>query len=516
VDSPILETRGTPEDEDGSYGVSSSRAAAPASEGEIERFRRVGHSLGLDVVGAVVPAHGTRRVTWWHAAGSPALPIRIDDVLEGRLQGWLACITPSGTVIARLTSSSSVDAAATLAEHAASLIAPKDGDGALEALDALLGVSKPSDEEVADRDHRASELALFERATGALRRSLGEAGTTRPDALEALRAAIGARELFVLAERGEQIDVYSPSGERTRDISPEMRASIRGIETGVPTDEATLRRIGVVLGLGSAHVSGAFARWDGRTEGIIAGWNEPPAANHRTMELLLSLAGCAGDGVEERGRAADLLMLRERARLAYELHDGVTQAVTQVVLELEMLGRRIGEDPRGAAETLAETKAEVRTALGALRALLFELSTEPASHAVASDPFADYVREVAARWNLASTVDVEGDLDAVPRPVLTTAWTVVREALINAAKHSGSGEAAVRATASASELSIEIEDHGRGFDPAADDRDGGHLGLHMMQTRVSELGGSIDIASSPEVGTRVVAHLPVRNRGETS
>ena len=104
----------------------------------------------------------------------------------------------------------------------------------------------------------------------------------------------------------------------------------------------------------------------------------------------------------------------------------------------------------------------------------------------------------------------------MPRPILTTAWTVVREALINAAKHSGSSETAVRATASSSELSIEIEDHGRGFDPQADPGEKGHLGLHMMQTRVSELGGSIDIASSPQSGTRVVAHLPVRNRGDQS
>jgi signal transduction histidine kinase len=234
------------------------------------------------------------------------------------------------------------------------------------------------------------------------------------------------------------------------------------------------------------------------------------------MELLLSIAGSAADAIGERRRAADLLMRRERTHLAYELHDGLTQAVTQAVLELELLGRQIVEDPRSAAIAIQETKEEIRRALGALRGTLFELSTEPAADDVAGDPFAEYVREVAGRWNLAPTVDVEGDLDALPRPILTTAWSVVREALINAAKHSGSSEAAVRAIASPSELSIEIEDHGTGFDPEAGATDARHLGLRMMQTRVSELGGSIDIASSPQSGTRVVAHLPVRNRGDAS
>jgi signal transduction histidine kinase len=234
------------------------------------------------------------------------------------------------------------------------------------------------------------------------------------------------------------------------------------------------------------------------------------------MELLLSLAGCAADAVDERHRAAEVLMRRHRSQLAYEIHDGVTQAVTRAVLDLELLGRQLVENPPAAAAAIEETKAEIRRTLGALRGTLFELSTEPAADAIEADPFAEYVREVAARWNLAPTVDIEGDLDSVPRPILTTAWSVVREALINAAKHSGSSEAAVRATASASELSIEIEDHGTGFDPDAETTDARHLGLQMMQTRVSELGGSIDIASSPRSGTRVVAHLPVRSRGDAS
>lgn len=472
----------------------------------VERFRRFGVSLGFDAVGAVVEHGGARKVTWWHAPDAPALPMRLDDVVDGRLEGWLVSITPAGTAFARPTTSSPVGAPAILAEHAESLIASAQDD----PLEAIL---RSNEAEQTDGVH---EPALIERALVALRTSLGETGTTQPDALEALRGAIGAGDLFILRERGERIDVSAPAGERTREIPPEVCASIRSIDTAAPVDGATLGRLGVVLGISGHHLAGAFSHRDGRIEGIVAAWADATPPGHRTMELLLSIAGSAADAIRERRRSADLLMRRERTHLAYELHDGLTQAVTQAVLELELIGRQIVEDPRAAAIAVQETKEEIRRALGALRGTLFELSTEPAADEVAGDPFAEYVREVAARWNLASTVDVEGDLDALPRPILTTAWSVVREALINAAKHSGSSEAAVRATASPSELSIEVEDHGTGFDPEAGTTDARHLGLRMMQTRVSELGGSIDIASSPQSGTRVVAHLPVRNRGDAT
>jgi signal transduction histidine kinase len=495
-----LETPSTSETEADAPVLDAGRVA-------VERFRRFGVAFGFDVVGAVVDAGVSRTVSWWHAPEAPALPIRIDDVTEGRLEGWLVSISATGTVFARPTRSTPVDAPAILAQHAAALLAATDDD----PLEEILRTGDPD-----LPGARAHEPAIVERALDALRTSLGETGTTLPDALESIRAATNATELFFLRERGERVDVSAPTGERTREIPAEVCASIRSIDTAASVDGATLGRLGVVLGVSAGNLGGAFARRDGHIEGVVAAWQEADAPDIRVMELLLSIAGAAADAVGERRRAAELLMRRERTHLAYELHDGVTQAVTQAVLELELLGRQIVDDPRGAAIALEETKAEIRRALGALRGTLFELSTEPAADDASNDPFAEYVREVAARWNLTPTVDVEGDLDAVPRPILTTAWSVVREALINAAKHSGSSEAAVRASASASELSIEIEDHGTGFDPDAGETDARHLGLQMMQTRVSELGGSIDIASSPQSGTRVVAHLPVRKRGDAT
>ena len=62
-------------------------------------------------------------------------------------------------------------------------------------------------------------------------------------------------------------------------------------------------------------------------------------------------------------------------------------------------------------------------------------------------------------------------------------------------------------------LRIEVDDRGRGIAAVTDDDP--HFGLRLMRTRVHEIGGSIEIESTPGRGTRVVAVLPVGGRGDS-
>src|SRR5205814_10367398 len=88
------------------------------------------------------------------------------------------------------------------------------------------------------------------------------------------------------------------------------------------------------------------------------------------------------------------------------------------------------------AQTLAATKAEIRTSLSELRGILFDLAREGGSSGSSSlEPLANYVDDVVQRWRLPARVSVEGDLPEVPRPVLAAAYVVIRESLANAAKH---------------------------------------------------------------------------------
>ena len=89
---------------------------------------------------------------------------------------------------------------------------------------------------------------------------------------------------------------------------------------------------------------------------------------------------------------------------------------------------------------------------------------------------------------------------------------MITESLANAAKHAQTPDVAVRVRADAAGLRIEVEDRGRGIGDVEDDDP--HFGLSMMRARAENIGGTLEIGSTPGGGTRVVALLPVGGRGE--
>jgi len=204
------------------------------------------------------------------------------------------------------------------------------------------------------------------------------------------------------------------------------------------------------------------------------------------------------------------LMLEERTKWAMHIHDGLTQAVTSAILELQILRNKIETDPLTAAAELGEVEDALRHDLKDIRGVLFELQE---GRRGPEQPFAAFVDDVVERWKLPARVSIEGDIDDVPVELLETAHGIISEALANAAKHSGSKDVTVRVRAGDGILRIEVEDRGRGLAAATDDDP--HFGLRLLRARAEQLGGSVDIGSTPGSGVRVIASLPVGGRGET-
>ena len=206
--------------------------------------------------------------------------------------------------------------------------------------------------------------------------------------------------------------------------------------------------------------------------------------------------------------AVERRLLEERTRWAMQIHDGLTQAVTSAVLEIQTLRHRIETDPAGAIANLQEIEDEIREDLHRIRQLLFEMTAEGPR---AAPVFAGFVQDLAERWHLPTAIDVDSGLDVMPTAVLDTAHAIVAEALANAAKHSGTTDAVVRVRAGDGQLAVEIEDHGRGLTAVGDDDP--HFGLRIMRTRAEALGGSLVVESTPGHGTTIRAVLPVGGRG---
>jgi two-component system CheB/CheR fusion protein len=259
---------------------------------------------------------------------------------------------------------------------------------------------------------------------------------------------------------------------------------------------------------------------DDRIDGVIAVYSditETRQVINDQQALTETLAQQVDDGTRAmRALAIELGITedRERVAIARDLHDNLGQALYLAGLKIET-ARRAAEGQGKPSEALAEAGRQVEQAALRVRSLLFQLSPpvlDELGIASAIRWLADDMRE---NYNL--TVDVTGDGADKPigRSFRTILFRVVRELLINVAKHAHAAAARVHLAREDSALRITVEDDGVGFDLA---RIKGHkragLGLLAVRDRMSYLGGHAEITTAPGKGTKIALLMPLGLDGE--
>ncbi len=204
--------------------------------------------------------------------------------------------------------------------------------------------------------------------------------------------------------------------------------------------------------------------------------------------------------------------LRERNRLAANLHDTVLQTVTGIGYQLTACRANDGTLAADAPRHLDIVDRMVGHAVEQLRGTVWALrATSPTDRTLA-----EAVRELAARLaqehDAVIEADVAADLPALPDFAAGNLLLVAQEAMLNAARHAAATATTVRlhVPPPGDAIVLEVADDGRGFDPAA--RPGGaqgHFGLDGMRERVERIGGTLDIQSAPGQGTTVTVRLPL-------
>jgi signal transduction histidine kinase len=211
----------------------------------------------------------------------------------------------------------------------------------------------------------------------------------------------------------------------------------------------------------------------------------------------------------EREANARAAVAEERTRIAREMHDVVAHSLSVMVVQAEAAEEMLSLDPERARRPLSAVQETGRTALTELRRMLGVLreidegpDLAPQPGLAGLDDLVAHVREAG----LPVTLRVEGE----PRPLSPTgdlqAYRIVQEALTNALKHAGPARADVLVRYEASDLVIEVTDDGRGYDPNADGR--GH-GLIGMRERVAVCGGEMSAGRRAQGGFQVRARLPI-------
>ena len=200
-------------------------------------------------------------------------------------------------------------------------------------------------------------------------------------------------------------------------------------------------------------------------------------------------------------------LLRERARIARDIHDDLGTRVTQLVLQSEVAQSELpaGSKTRGQLERISE---EAREALRAMDEILWAINPRRDT----LHEFATFVCGHAQTFLKATPIqcvlDVEPAMSttAFDLPFRRSLLMAVKEALNNAAKHSEATELLLQIHRRGSGLIVAVQDNGKGFDPAQAKAE--RNGLHNMHERLNEVGGTCLLTSQPGKGCRIEFYIP--------
>lgn len=209
-----------------------------------------------------------------------------------------------------------------------------------------------------------------------------------------------------------------------------------------------------------------------------------------------------------RRHGEELATTAERAHLARELHDSVTQALFAMTLVSRSIELLVPRDQEAALSKLHDLRELQREALAEMRSLVFELQPGSIERDGLEVALRTHVTALEGRVGLPVLLDVELD-ERLPLDVETTLYRVAQEALHNVVRHASAAQARVRVTRDDGCAMLSVRDDGRGFDPAAVPE--GHLGLEGMRARVDRLGGTLRIETGP-TGTAILVEVPLAVR----
>nr|WP_030841332.1 GAF domain-containing sensor histidine kinase [Streptomyces hygroscopicus] len=231
------------------------------------------------------------------------------------------------------------------------------------------------------------------------------------------------------------------------------------------------------------------------------------AEDEELLAILAQHAAIALTNARLYERSRELTIAGERARLAHELHDAVSQKLFSLRLTAQAATALVDRDPARAKDELQQIALLAAEAADELRSAVVEL--RPA--ALDEDGLVATLRtqvQVLDRAHSARVTFASHGVRALPAAQEEALLRVAQEALHNALRHAGARQVDVTLTRHGQGARLRVVDDGRGFDPSAVRRAGRHLGLVSMRDRAGGVGGGLTVESAPGKGTAIEMEVP--------
>jgi signal transduction histidine kinase len=254
----------------------------------------------------------------------------------------------------------------------------------------------------------------------------------------------------------------------------------------------------------------------------IEGLNPFDEDDVESIQIVADYLAVAIKNAQLSCEARQAAVMRERQRLARDLHDAVSQALSSISLMSQSLVSAWRRDPAEGERRARRLEELSRLAFAEMRALLRELRPD-APMAIAPGPAAG-VADVKS-MGLAAALQRFAVMLAPHTPAIRIdfakyrsqavaleegLYLICREALSNAIRHSGATRVDVHAEIDADILALNVQDNGRGFETIERGGDCGQgIGLQTMRERAAVLGGVCDVRSQPGRGTIVCIRIPL-------
>lgn len=235
-----------------------------------------------------------------------------------------------------------------------------------------------------------------------------------------------------------------------------------------------------------------------------AGWFLAAVMTVAGVALLWSLRLATKLAVQIR---AQKLLDRERTLIARDIHDDLGAGLTQLVLQAEVAQTEFPANSV-ARERLNQLADKARGVSHSLEEVLWAVNSKRDTLRDFTSYLCKYAQSFLATTAIRCRLDVQPEMpaSAFDLPVRRSLFLAIKEALNNAAKHSGATELFLRIRREKHSVTVIVEDNGRGFD-ATQPTEGN--GLNNMEQRLAEMGGECRVFSEPGRGCVVEFKMPL-------
>lgn len=249
--------------------------------------------------------------------------------------------------------------------------------------------------------------------------------------------------------------------------------------------------------------------------GIVVIWAmayllERSTTAERLRNVLLQDLGHAHDRLRQLSHRLLQTQERERRHLARDLHDEIGQALT--ALKLNLREAQDLNDPVPGVTLIADSLCITDQLIKRIRNLALDLRPSLLDELGLVSALRWYVTRQAERvgWTLDYAIQ---ELEHRLAPEIeVVCFRVVQEALTNAARHAQATHLCVALSCFEDSIELVVQDNGVGFDVAEmrkRARSGNSIGLLAMQERAHLIGGSVEVQSQPQDGTKIIVRVPL-------